>query len=63
MNRISFLNRGYAFKGLLAVNPLYRGIKLKIPTKFAVMIVERYLNVLDCQHVLFGNRGHCFWQL
>ena len=30
MNRISFLNRGYAFKGLLAVKTLS---KKKIPTQ------------------------------
>ena len=38
MNRISFLNRGYAFKGLLAVIPVFQNLKIHVKEE------DRFIN-------------------
>ena len=55
MNRISFLNRGYTFKGLLAVFDDNHGIKLLISSQKTV--VGTYLYHLTC-YTLQATRCH-----
>ena len=68
MNRISFLNRGYAFKGLLAV--LYPGSQKSLSPKKrlevtspAIVVLNAFLNSSDLpKEGLSGLLWNFFWR-